>query len=1121
MFFQSLLRHFSIALAMCSTLPALPGVAWGQTPPESIEATITQVQALSKEGKHAAAAALGGSWFARYSKRPEANSASGARLWNAIADDYLDAGQRDKCVQPQLRALAIHEKIQGPDHPDTVASLVKLSLTYDVLGLHEKALPLQLRVLTVEEKLLGLEHSTTAMGLRALAFTYSALAQHDKAIPLRQRALAISEKTLGSEHFETANDLERLAISYSFLSQYDKALPLQLRAVAILEKVLGPEHSDTADFLNHLAFTYVALGQYDKVLPLHQRALAIREKNHSLEHPTTSIALNNLADTYIALVQYDKALPLQLRALATSEKVLGLEHLDTARSLNNLADTYRALAQYDKALPLQLRALSIREKIFGTEHRDTAVSLNNLAITYYAQAQYDKALPLQLRTQAIYGKSLGPSLPNTATSLNNLAETYSALAQYEKALPLQLHALAINEKALGSEHPDTALILNNLAGTYYALAQYEKALPLQLHALAINEKALGPEHPQTAQSLGNLAQTYNALAQYDEVLPLQLRALAIVEKVLGPEHPNTAQSLSNLAQTYNALAQYDEALPLQLRALAIVEKVLGPEHPDTAFNWGNLAGIVEAMEHNSAAVSFLKRSVNIYQRQREQVSIIGKTALQSYTDLVGPNYKALARLLTKEGRLSEAQQVLDMLKEDEQFDFVRRNATADPRHTRVGYTATEQKWMDRYQQISAQLVALGVEERELATAEKPGLNSTQLARQKVLKADLTVARKAFDQYIADIQTEFSTKGAARSVEVAETSVQAMRDLQALIRSLGEGVVLLQYYVTNNQVNMLLTTPGVQKARSAKVDTKELNRQIAAFGGTLRDHKSDPLPVAQALYRLLLAPVEADLAQAGAKVVMLSLDGALRYLPFGALHDGKRYAVEKWNLPIYTSVVRGKLRDAATPQWTAAGLGLTRAVGEFAPLSAVRAEMGSIVKTSGSTSTGVVPGEVYLDDAFTASRLKDVGQRKFELLHVASHFRFSPGTEVNSFLVLGDGQQLTLGDLRTQNYRFDHVDLLTLSACETGLGGGRDEKGKEIEGFGVIAQQQGAKAVLATLWPVADQSTATLMADMYRRRQTQGLSKIEALRQAQLALMAQPKYVHPFYWAPFVLMGNWK
>jgi CHAT domain-containing protein len=154
--------------------------------------------------------------------------------------------------------------------------------------------------------------------------------------------------------------------------------------------------------------------------------------------------------------------------------------------------------------------------------------------------------------------------------------------------------------------------------------------------------------------------------------------------------------------------------------------------------------------------------------------------------------------------------------------------------------------------------------------------------------------------------------------------------------------------------------------------------------------------------------------------------------------------------------------------------------------------------------------------------KDTAASVFQLVHVASHFQFSAGgTEANSFLLLGDGQELTLSDIRMNNYRFDNVDLLTLAACDTGLGGGRDANGREIEGFGVIAQQQGAKAVLATLWSVADQSTASLMTELYRGRQSQHLTKSEALRQAQLSLLGQSRYSHPFYWASFILMGNWK
>jgi CHAT domain-containing protein len=346
----------------------------------------------------------------------------------------------------------------------------------------------------------------------------------------------------------------------------------------------------------------------------------------------------------------------------------------------------------------------------------------------------------------------------------------------------------------------------------------------------------------------------------------------------------------------------------------------------------------------------------------------------------------------------------------------------------------------------------------------------------------------------------------------------MREYQSLIRALGDDVALLQYYITDKRVGMLLTTAGIQLARSTDIDSKELNRKIVELRRLLQDPKANPLPAAQELYRILVAPVATDLEQVKAKTVMLSLDGALRYLPFGALHDGERYLISRWNLPMYTSVTRQRLRDSVLPNWQAAGLGVTKAWPEFKPLAGVKAEIGAIIKTA---SGGVMPGEMYLDEAFTAARLKDISQRKFPLMHVASHFRFSPGTEANSFLLLGDGERLTLGEIRTQNYRFDNVDLLTLSACETGLGGGRDAQGKEIEGFGVIAQQQGAKAVLATLWPVADESTATLMAELYRRRQSDSLTKIEALRQAQISLTQGLKYAHPYYWAPFILMGNWR
>ena len=113
-------------------------------------------------------------------------------------------------------------------------------------------------------------------------------------------------------------------------------------------------------------------------------------------------------------------------------------------------------------------------------------------------------------------------------------------------------------------------------------------------------------------------------------------------------------------------------------------------------------------------------------------------------------------------------------------------------------------------------------------------------------------------------------------------------------------------------------------------------------------------------------------------------------------------------------------------------------------------------------------------------------------------------------------------------RFDNFDLVNFSACETAVGGGKDEYGQELESLGAKVLQQGAGAVMATLWKVADKSTPRLMQAFYKARGDSALNKAQALRQAQLAFISgdirftqEKTWDHPYYWAPFVLMGNWR
>jgi CHAT domain-containing protein len=180
--------------------------------------------------------------------------------------------------------------------------------------------------------------------------------------------------------------------------------------------------------------------------------------------------------------------------------------------------------------------------------------------------------------------------------------------------------------------------------------------------------------------------------------------------------------------------------------------------------------------------------------------------------------------------------------------------------------------------------------------------------------------------------------------------------------------------------------------------------------------------------------------------------------------------------------------------------------------------------------GIFPGTILLDQKFSRANFVAALKRKPKLVHVAAHFILRSENDVNSHLPFGDGDELKLVELRRdEGNQFDlgEVELLTLSACETGAKERKDSNGVEVENLGVIAQRRGAKAVMASLWYVQDNRTPELMEDFYRRYKDSrgGIAKAEALRQAQIKMLRQGKdvknfqYLHPAYWGPFIVIGN--
>jgi CHAT domain-containing protein len=322
-----------------------------------------------------------------------------------------------------------------------------------------------------------------------------------------------------------------------------------------------------------------------------------------------------------------------------------------------------------------------------------------------------------------------------------------------------------------------------------------------------------------------------------------------------------------------------------------------------------------------------------------------------------------------------------------------------------------------------------------------------------------------------------------------------------------------------------------------------------------------------LYAMIVAPLEDQLKtiatpasqQGTVPTILWSLDDALRYVPMGALYDGHRYMVERFHNVLFTPESYGHMTDAPLLNGdppSALAMGLSKSYGGLPALPGVIPELDAVVHDpSVPDSHGPMDGRLLPDEQFTLAALKSAlgAGKSFPVVHIASHFVLIAGSGDEPFLMMGgdntgnaNGYEWNLSDMENSPVAFHGTRLLTLSACSTAKDY-KSRNGLEMDSLGMVAQQKDAEAVLATLWDVNDSSTSHIMSDFYDRWvKNPGAGKAEALRQAQLAFLhgsaaasggktgrgvqieedssttnAGLGYAHPYYWAPFVLIGNYQ
>ena len=268
-----------------------------------------------------------------------------------------------------------------------------------------------------------------------------------------------------------------------------------------------------------------------------------------------------------------------------------------------------------------------------------------------------------------------------------------------------------------------------------------------------------------------------------------------------------------------------------------------------------------------------------------------------------------------------------------------------------------------------------------------------------------------------------------------------------------------------------------------------------------------------IYDLLLAPLTGDLAAAKTKTLVFVLDGAFRNIPMSILYDGDKYLVEKYNLaltPGLQLVPPQDTTDRTRPQALLGGISEGRQ--DFSALPNAKAEIEAIGR--------LIPHQKLFNEQFKSGAVSsNLVASNAPIVHFATHGQFSSKAE-DTYILTWDNR-LNLDQfsnlLKDRGSRSGNtIELLVLSACQTAAGDNRATLG--LAGVAIRAR---AKSTIASLWSVDDKATQDLMVNLYQNLANKQLGKGEALRQAQQTLLRNPQYRSPYFWAPFVLVGNWQ
>lgn len=953
--------------------------------------------------------------------------------------------------------------------------------------------------------------------------------------------------------FDYAFYLQNAAATLSANGNYQLAEKYFLVSLPRLANFLNASSFEYTVFYKQYVDMKIEMGDYGAAKPLND-ALIHYFKMTKGENDTYYLnCLNNQARIYQGQGDYNNASKIYLQILDAQTKYLAGDTLNIATGYNNAAECFRMMGNYEIAEPYYFKALELYRQLYKNYSEHKASVLNNMGLLYKAKSNYAQSEKCFLQSIENYQ---GVNYQNTidfANPLNNLGDLYRMMGNYKKAVQYCELAVEIRKNTSGENHEYYANAITNLALLYMDFNYYDDAEQLLLKAEKIYKERLGETHLRYANSLNSLSSLYIRKKDYTKALSYKNQCLQLMEKTGASKTDRYALYLDGKAGIESALGKYDDAIKTCKLAADIFKTNFGAQNYNYIDMLYSIATINEDAANYKEARNYYLQSMLAYKKiisdnfismsEEEKVNFYYQFAARFETfynfgfkhckdkDFINDDSLKLTlfnvRLTDKSMLLNESNQL---------FKNLLNSKDSTIKNTFTQWLEQKRYLQDLYKYSHEELTKNNIDlinEEELKNTLEKQLNEKAVIFKEVTKetnsfTKITKALLPTELAVEIIRTE--TNDPKNSTQITYGALLIGKNYTApKLITLDSCAFFDSLFIEQYKNNIQSQTLDV-------LSYQRFYKALEKYTQNITSIYFSPDGVFQKLnlYTLFNPETKQYLLEKAEITQVSSLNDILKKQS----DISQNKAIALFGFPEYefksNHSDKKKLEESLVSRF---------GFNEFPELPGTKKETEDIAKLFKQNNWAT---NLFLENKAAEEVVKQ--QREPTILHIATHGFFLPDADLQDektfgfsteqakqnpllrcgLIMAGAATYATDTSLSNKDdgiltayeaslLNLQHTELVTLSACETGLG-------DLVNGQGVYGLQRafltaGAKSVLMSLWEVDDTATQELMTTFYSdwlKNYTLN-NKRASLRKAQLTI--KQKYPHPLFWGAFVMIGK--